>query len=90
MTDYRQGRMSMRRLSVLVNHLPDGGHVWAKLTKEQPGWSLEALLLADVFAALTGKTHPARERSEIARTASGRHVADVAAKLKARRDRRNG
>ena len=79
----------MRRLSVLVNHLPDGGHVWAKLTHEQPGWSLEALLLADVFAALTGKQHPAREKSQAARTSSGRHVTDVAARLKARRDRRN-
>ena len=80
--------MTVRRLAVLVHHLPDGGHVWAALTKEQAGWSLEALLLADVFHALTGKQHPAREKSAAARTESGRLVSDVAAKLKAQRRRK--
>jgi len=90
LTDYRQGRMSMRRLSVLADHLPDGGHVWAAQTGEQQGWSVEALLLADVFWALTGEQHPSRQKSVDARTSSGTNVKDVRARLTEQRIRRGG
>jgi hypothetical protein len=81
LTDYYQGRMTMRRLSVLADQLPDGGHVWAAQTGEQPGWSVEALLLADVFWALTGEQHPSRKKSVDARTSSGTRVKDLRARL---------
>jgi len=77
----------MRRLSVLTDHLPDGGHVWSAQTGEQPGWSVEALLLADVFWALTGEQHPSRQKSVDARTSSGTSVKAVHARLTEQRTR---
>lgn len=82
--------MSMRRLSVLTDALPDGGHVWAALTGEPPGWSVEALLLADLFHAVVGKPHPAREKSAQARSKSGRRVTDLSTRLMRQRARRTG
>lgn len=61
--------------------------MWAAITGEQPGWSLEALLLADIYGVLAGKPHPAREKSIEARSKSGRHAKDHRARLRQQRAR---
>lgn len=45
---------------MLVEGLPPGSLTWATRNGIDPGWSTEALLLADVYAALTGQQHPSR------------------------------
>jgi hypothetical protein len=42
-----------------VHGLPPESATVRKLTAD-PGWSTEAYLLADLFAAFTGEQHPAR------------------------------
>lgn len=60
LADYWRGDLSLRRLSVLASRLPADSNVVRAITKTQPGWDVQAYLLADLFAALTGKPHPAR------------------------------
>jgi hypothetical protein len=57
---YYRGELSLRRLSVLLAGLPDGSATWAARNGIDPGWDVRALLLADVFHALSGHAHPAR------------------------------
>lgn len=62
--DYYTGKLSLRRLSVLLHHLPIDAATVRKATKLDPGWDTKAFLLADIFAAVTGKEHPARPSAE--------------------------
>ena len=57
-------RLTWRRLAVLIRQLPVDSAI-ARLD-EPPGglWTLDRQLLADVFRALTGHTHPAQARHE--------------------------
>lgn len=72
LVDLWRGRLSLRKVGVLVRHLPSEAATIEKLTGN-PGWSLEAILLDDLRMALTGskerraKPHPTRAR--IAKTA---------------------
>lgn len=52
----------MRKLAVLVRHLPRQSAVIATYGDERALWSRGEFLLTDVFHALTGKPHPARPR----------------------------
>ncbi|GAA0627352.1 hypothetical protein GCM10009534_74080 [Kribbella sandramycini] len=49
----------MRRLSVLVDALPRESATARAMHGELADWSTEAVLLADVWSALTGERHPA-------------------------------
>ena len=60
LADLWRGGLSVRRLSVLVDNLPDDSATARRQTKGQNAWDLHALLLADVFHALTGEPHPSR------------------------------
>jgi hypothetical protein len=52
-------RLTLRQLSVMVHALPVDSSV-AMLNG--PGWTVGDYLLADVFLALTGESHPADPR----------------------------
>lgn len=82
--DLWRGRLSVRRLSVLIAHLPPGSAVWAAENGIPYGWSLTDVLLTDVFAALTGEQHPARPSAP---KASPDAVSDRVARLLAQRER---
>jgi hypothetical protein len=53
-----RGELSPRRAAVLLAHLPVGSAVWAAQAGVPYGWSLQEILIADVFHALTGEAHP--------------------------------
>ncbi|WWV91847.1 tail assembly chaperone [Microbacterium phage phiMiGM15] len=56
-----RGELTIRRLSVLVHHLPgDGALKRLGMPASADGWTVNSFLLADVIHALTGKPHPAR------------------------------
>ncbi|HET8581772.1 MAG TPA: hypothetical protein VFL65_00860 [Jatrophihabitans sp.] len=48
--------LSLREVAALVRHLPPEAAVFGH------GWSVEAHLLADIFAALAGQPHPSDPR----------------------------
>lgn len=60
-------RLTLRRLWVLVTHLPIEASVARELS-DQPSWSIEAQLLDDLRMAMTGskdkpaKPHPSRPK----------------------------
>ncbi|QNO12676.1 tail assembly chaperone [Arthrobacter phage Tweety19] len=60
LADFWRGELSIRRLSVLISKLPADSATVAKASDLSPGWDVHAFLLADVYAALCGKEHPAR------------------------------
>lgn len=62
--DYYKGKLSLRRLSVLLHHLPIDSVTVRRATQFDPGWDTKAFLLADIFAAVTGKQHPSRPSAE--------------------------
>lgn len=83
--DLWRGRLSLRRLSVLVAHLPVGSAVWALSADVPYGWTLTDTLLADVFHALSGEPHPLRpDNSKKVQAAKND---ERIAKLKAQRER---
>lgn len=60
-----EGRLGIRRASVLVEQLPVGSSLWAAFQADDPtagavvpGWSNEAHLLAEVWSVLAGQPHP--------------------------------
>jgi hypothetical protein len=57
----------LRRLSVLVAALPRDSSTARELHGPLADWSTEAVLLADVFHALTGERHPALPKPKAAR-----------------------
>jgi hypothetical protein len=77
-----RGGLSLRRLSVLVAHLPPDSAVYALRHSIPAGWGLTEFLLTDLYAAFTGQEHPARPKPE-----SGSRASDLAARLKAQRER---
>ncbi len=60
--DLWRGGLSVRRLSVLLAHLPPGSAVWAIENDLPYGWTLTDVLLTDLFHAFTGQPHPARPK----------------------------
>lgn len=61
--DRGRPRLTLRRLCVLVEHLPPEAAVSRAAREHEPSWSLTDRLLADVWSALTGKRHPEMERA---------------------------
>ncbi len=76
----------MRRLSVLVDHLPHESATTSARLGTTPGWSLTSLMTADVFHAVTGKPHPARPKPRRSGQDSGRYRG-LRARLEAQRAR---
>lgn len=61
LADLWRGELTIRRLSVLLHHLPaDAALRSIGLPSAAFGWDVNTFLLADVFHALTGKPHPQR------------------------------
>lgn len=60
LADVYTGRLSLRRLSVLVAQLPHDSASVRLAADLAPGWDTKAFLLADIFMAVTGKPHPSR------------------------------
>ncbi len=61
LADLWRGELTLRRLSVLVEHLPaDSALLRLGMPPTAHGWGVSEFLLADVFQALTGKAHQAR------------------------------
>lgn len=58
--DLWRGRLSLRKLAVLIAHLPVGSAVWALSADVPYGWTLTDTLLADIFHILAGEQHPLR------------------------------
>lgn len=59
--DYRdrwRGDLTLRRLSVLVRHLPPGSATSTALNGGDPEWTRSEVLLTDLWSAWAGKEHP--------------------------------
>lgn len=85
LADYWRGGLSLRRLSVLIEHLPPGSAVWAKRQRIDAGWSFAELLIADLYHAFTGEAHPSRPQPED--TAKTGRYASLRSRLEAQRKR---
>lgn len=85
MGDLWRGDLSVRRLSVLIAHLPPDSATWAAHHGIPEGWALTDYLLADVYHALTGEEHPARPTRP--RTSAHPQAADLLARLREQRER---
>ena len=79
------GGLSLRLLSVLINNLPAGSATWAVQNDIPYGWSLNDLLIADLFQAFTGEVHPARPTGK--EKAESERAKQLAERLLAQRDR---
>jgi hypothetical protein len=84
--DLWRGRLSLRRLSVLVQYLPPGSAIWAQQTGIAYGYTPTDLFVADLFHAFTGEEHPERPRSG-SRAPSSSRAKEAAARLLAQRER---
>lgn len=63
LTDLWRGGLSLRKLSVLIAHLPPESatlRALAKLPPSSDGWDVHAFLLSDLYFAFTGEVHPSR------------------------------
>jgi hypothetical protein len=69
-------------LAAMVEYLPPGSAVWAKENGLPYGWTLDAVLVSDLYHAFTGSAHPMR--AEISEKARAR---DALARLRAQRAR---
>lgn len=80
--DLWTGRMTIRKFSVLVKHLPRDSATTSALD-ETARWTIEAVLLADLYHAWTGEVHPALPTKQVK---AHRHR-DLAAKLQEQKAR---
>lgn len=69
--EHGRPRLTLRRLHVLVAHLPPDSATAAVVGDGEPGWSRSDVLLTDLWSAWTGKEHPRIAR---ARRSHGRPV----------------
>jgi hypothetical protein len=70
LADLWRGELSLRRLSVFVEHLPAESATARHFSSLPPGWDTLAFLVADVYQALAGKAHPARPQPKSPEKAS--------------------
>lgn len=81
--ELREGGLTLPELAAYAEHLPPGSAVWAHKHGLPQGWSLDSVLLSDVFAAVNhGTAHPAR--AEIAEQARHRSAVERLRAQKAR------
>jgi hypothetical protein len=85
--DYWRGELSLRRLSVLVYHLPPESATARKFNPDVAGWTVEAYLLAHLYQTLTGEPHPALPKEQRASNGKSRYR-ELRAALEAQRARR--
>ncbi|WP_344014189.1 hypothetical protein, partial [Nocardiopsis exhalans] len=57
LADFWRGRLSLRRLAVLLRYLPSESAAATALGGD--GWTLSHYLMADMVHATTGQPHPA-------------------------------
>jgi hypothetical protein len=79
------GKLSLRRLSVLVSYLPPGSAIWAVQSDVTFGWSLTDLLITDLWHATTGEPHPHRPTGKEKSRAN--RANELAERLLAQRER---
>lgn len=85
LADYWRGGLSIRRLSVLIHHLPPESACARQLSRASTGWDVHAFLLSDLYHAFTGNPHPARPKPEAASKSS--RYATLRKALEAQRER---
>lgn len=56
----REGTLTIEELSAFIEYAPSGSPIWAIEHGLPYGWSLESVLLSDLFAQWSGEEHPAR------------------------------
>lgn len=83
--DLYVGKLSFRRLSVLLTYLPADSATWAVRNDIPHGWTLTDLLVTDLFQAFTGEVHPARPTGK--EQAESERAKQLAAQLLAQRER---
>jgi len=79
---YYRGELSPRRLSVLLHHLPPDAATHAARSGIAPDVTLQALVVMDLYTALTGEQHPARPTPKKAS-----RYADLRKRLEGQRER---
>lgn len=86
--DYRdrwRGDLTLRRISVLLRHLPPDSAVARIELRNAPAWQLEHVLLADIWQAVarSRKPHPllarARQQTDRHHRPNAERLADLAA-----------
>ncbi|MFD0044746.1 hypothetical protein ACFVGV_06100 [Pseudarthrobacter scleromae] len=82
LADFWRGELSLRRLSVLIHHLPADSATARATGDASPGWDVSAYLLADLYHAWTGQAHPARPQPKKAS-----RYADLRARLERQKER---
>lgn len=81
-----RGELSLRRLSVLIEHLPAEATLQrVGLPASAAGWGVSELLLADLYHAFTGKAHPARPSA----TSRAERYANLRSRLEEQKARLN-
>ena len=85
LSDLYHGKLSLRRLSVLVAYLPPGSATWAAQNDITFGWSLTDFLITDLFHATSGEPHPARPTGK--EKAEANRAKELAERLLAQRER---
>ncbi len=83
LADLYRGELSLRRLSVLIAHLPPDSATVRASGNTPPGWGVGEYLLADLFHTLTGDPHPSRPKP----AADAQRHTSLARLLKAQRAR---
>lgn len=83
LADLWRGRLSLRRLAVLIRHLPADSAVAVALGGE--GWTLSHYLMADMVHATTGQPHPADPRVRRAEEEKKARLAEAVRRAELRR-----
>lgn len=91
LSDLWRGGLSLRRLSVFIEHLPPESATARRFSNLPTGWDTHAFLLADLYHALCGNAHPARpqpkDESKRGRYAEARLKLDAQKRRRERRKR---
>lgn len=85
LVDLYRGKLSLRKLSILVEHLPSDSCLWAIRREMEPDYNLTDFLIMDLFHAMSGEAHPARKAAGAAITDS--KTKQTLAKLQAHQER---
>ncbi|RKS07578.1 hypothetical protein DFP74_3256 [Nocardiopsis sp. Huas11] len=84
LADLWRGRLSLRRLAVLIRHLPVDSATMTALGGD--GWTLSHYLQADMVHASTGQPHPADPRVRRAKEEKEARLAEAKRRADQRRE----
>lgn len=85
LADLWRGRLTLRRLAVLLRHLPSDSAV--AVAEGGDGWTLAHYLQADTVHATTGRPHPADPRIRRAEEEKRARLAEAQRRAERRRSR---